>query len=104
MMDVKIYINDEKVSIDKPVEKEILLEYPLSLRQVRTDLDCSLEYIPVRFSVRTAEVLRKAEILTYRDLTSYTASQLLRMKCLGRKTLTEVQERLKMVGLELKAE
>ena len=54
--------------------------------------------------MRTAEVLRKAEILTYRDLTSYTASQLLRMKLLGRKTLTEVQERLKMVGLELKAE
>ena len=42
MMDVKIYINDEKVSIAKPVEKEILLEYPLSLRQARTDLDCSL--------------------------------------------------------------
>ena len=103
-MDVKIYINDEKVSIDKPVEKEILLEYPLSLRQARTDLDCSLEYIPARFSVRTMDVLGKAEILTYRDLTSYTASQLLRMKNLGRKTLTEVQERLRLVGLELKAE
>ena len=80
------------------------MEYPLSLRQVRTDLDCSLEYIPARFSVRTTDVLGRAEILTYRDLTSYTASQLLRMKNLGRKTLTEVQERLKLVGLELKAE
>ena len=102
-MDVKIYINDEKVSIAKPVKKKILLEHPLS-RQARTDLDCSLEYIPARFSVRTTYVLSKAEILTYRDLTSYTASQLLRMKNLGRKTLTEVQERLKIVGLELKAE
>jgi len=102
-MDVKIYINDEKVSIDKPVAKEAILNIS-SLGQARANLDCSLEYIPARFSVRTTDVLGRAEILTYRDLTSYTASQLLRIKNLGRKSLTEIQERLEIVGLKLKVE
>ena len=46
----------------------------------------------------------KEKILTYRDLISYTPRQLLKLKNLSRKNLTEIEERLKMVGLKLKGE
>ena len=115
-MDIKIYINDEKVSIDKPVEKKILLEYPFELEYPLRNphhfelenkerlMDCSLQYVPVSFSVREINILNKEKILTYRDLISYTPRQLLKLKNLSRKNLTEIEERLKMVGLKLKGE
>ena len=109
-MNVKIYINDEEASIDKPIKKaKTITDFSLPIKSnpepfrfVYIDPANTFEYNPVRFSVRTIRCLNKAGIKTYHDLTSYTPSQLLRLKFFGRKSLTEVEAHLAIFGLALK--
>jgi DNA-directed RNA polymerase subunit alpha len=51
------------------------------------------------FSVRTYNCLKKANILTVPDLVHYTENDLMQIRNFGRKSLTEVRE--KLTGLEL---
>ena len=114
-MEIKIYINDENImtkmgedAIKNPESKyatadKMVAEFARErVKDINIDLDCSLDYIPCAFTIRTSNVLKCAGIYTYRDLISYTISEFLLLKNCGRKTLTEMQDRLKIVGLEFK--
>jgi DNA-directed RNA polymerase subunit alpha len=54
------------------------------------------------FSVRTYNCLKKANILTIPDLVQYTESDLMQIRNFGRKSLTEVREKLNALGQSLK--
>ncbi|MHB9125915.1 MAG: DNA-directed RNA polymerase subunit alpha C-terminal domain-containing protein, partial [Armatimonadota bacterium] len=54
------------------------------------------------FSVRTYNCLKKANILTIGELVQNTEQDLMNIRNFGRKSLTEVQERLEQLGLSLK--
>jgi len=54
------------------------------------------------FSVRTYNCLKKANILTIPDLVQYAESDLMQIRNFGRKSLTEVREKLTALGQTLK--
>ncbi len=54
------------------------------------------------FSVRTYNCLKKAQLLTLHDLTQISEVDLLNIRNFGRKSLTEVKEKLQELGLALK--
>ena len=54
------------------------------------------------FSVRTYNCLKKANILTIAELVQYTESDLMQIRNFGRKSLTEVREKLSQLGLALR--
>ena len=54
------------------------------------------------FSVRTYNCLKKAAILTIADLVTYTEADLMQIRNFGKKSLTEVREKLGMLNLSLK--
>jgi DNA-directed RNA polymerase subunit alpha len=54
------------------------------------------------FSVRTYNCLKKANILTIAELVQYTESDLMQIRNFGRKSLTEVREKLSQLGLSLR--
>ncbi len=53
------------------------------------------------FSVRTYNCLKKAAILTIRELVQYTENDLMQIRNFGKKSLTEVREKLTVMGLTL---
>ena len=54
------------------------------------------------FSVRTYNCLKKASILTILELIQYTENDLMQIRNFGRKSLTEVREKLSILGVSLK--
>ena len=54
------------------------------------------------FSVRTYNCLKKANILTINELVQFTETDLMQIRNFGRKSLTEVREKLGQLGLSLK--
>lgn len=54
------------------------------------------------FSVRTYNCLKKANILTIGDLVQYSEADLMNIRNFGKKSLTEVREKLAMLGLSMK--
>jgi DNA-directed RNA polymerase subunit alpha len=54
------------------------------------------------FSVRTYNCLKKANILTIPELTQFSESDLMQIRNFGRKSLTEVREKLTQLGTTLK--
>ena len=54
------------------------------------------------FSVRTYNCLKKANILTIPELVQYTEADLMQIRNFGRKSLTEVREKLGILNLSLK--
>jgi DNA-directed RNA polymerase subunit alpha len=54
------------------------------------------------FSVRTYNCLKKANILTVGELTQISEVDLMNIRNFGRKSLTEVKEKLQVMGLRLK--
>src|SRR5579871_3741562 len=54
------------------------------------------------FSVRTYNCLKKANILTIAELVQYTENDLMQIRNFGKKSLTEVREKLAQLGLALK--
>lgn len=54
------------------------------------------------FSVRTYNCLKKANILTIPELVQYTEADLMQIRNFGKKSLTEVREKLGQLGLTLK--
>ena len=53
------------------------------------------------FSVRTYNCLKKAAILTIRELVQYTENDLMQIRNFGKKSLTEVREKLTLMNLTL---
>lgn len=69
--------------------------------------DTGVNIPPIRieeldFSVRTYNCLKKANILTIADLVQYTETDLMQIRNFGRKSLTEVREKLSAMELSLK--
>jgi DNA-directed RNA polymerase subunit alpha len=54
------------------------------------------------FSVRTYNCLKKANILTIPELVQYTENDLMQIRNFGRKSLTEVREKLNALNLSLR--
>lgn len=54
------------------------------------------------FSVRTYNCLKKANILTIPELVQYTENDLMQIRNFGKKSLTEVREKLSQLGLTLR--
>jgi DNA-directed RNA polymerase subunit alpha len=54
------------------------------------------------FSVRTYNCLKKANILTIGELVQYSETDLMNIRNFGKKSLTEVREKLAMLGLSLR--
>jgi DNA-directed RNA polymerase subunit alpha len=54
------------------------------------------------FSVRTYNCLKKANILTIPELVQYTENDLMQIRNFGKKSLSEVREKLASLGLTLK--
>ena len=53
------------------------------------------------FSVRTYNCLKKANVLTIGDLVKYPESELMQIRNFGKKSLTEVKEKLSSLGLTI---
>ena len=58
----------------------------------------------LEFSVRTLNCLKKAGIVTVRDLVQTTEADLMQIRNFGHKSLDEVRERLAQLGLSLKGD
>ena len=54
------------------------------------------------FTVRTYNCLKKAAILTLPELVQFTEADLMQIRNFGRKSLTEVREKLKNLELTLR--
>ena len=102
-MTVNIYINDDKISINKPTKNKLVVK---SRSQLFNHVDFRytdiFKYNPLSWSKRTANILDTNGIKTYHDLASCTPSQIRKWKNAGRKTLTEIQCTLQILGLQLK--
>jgi DNA-directed RNA polymerase subunit alpha len=57
----------------------------------------------LELSVRSYNCLKRAGINTVSELTNKTSDEMMKVRNLGRKSLEEVLEKLKDLGLELKA-
>ena len=105
-MDINIYINDDKISINKPIVKKKHNPVVKSRSELFSHVDFRytdiFKYNPLRWSNRTANILDTRGIKSYYDLASCTALQILKWKNAGRKTLTEVQCILEILGLQLR--
>jgi DNA-directed RNA polymerase subunit alpha len=69
-------------------------------KTVNKKLDKKIEELDL--SVRSYNCLKRAEIFTVGDLTQKTEEEMMRVRNLGRKSLKEVQEKLREIGLSLK--
>lgn len=102
-MTVNIYINDDKISINKPTKNKLVVK---SRSQLFNHVDFRytdiFKYNPLKWSIRTANILDTNKIRTYYDLASCTELQILKWKNAGRMTLTEIQCKLEILGLQLK--
>ncbi|MDD5687324.1 MAG: DNA-directed RNA polymerase subunit alpha [Elusimicrobia bacterium] len=93
---VKIFINfeEEEEESDKK-EKDKTEE-----KQVSSILDQSVEI--VELSIRAATCLKRAKIKTIGDLTKKTREELLGYKNFGKKSLEDIEMKLKELGVSLK--
>jgi DNA-directed RNA polymerase subunit alpha len=70
-----------------------------------SEIDVNLPNVRIEeldFSVRTYNCLKKANILTIPELVQYTESDLMQIRNFGKKSLTEVRDKLAQLGLTLK--
>ena len=78
-----------------------LIEADTRLLDERSDAP-HLRIEELDFSVRTYNCLKKANILTINELVQYTENDLMQIRNFGKKSLTEVREKLGQLGLSLK--
>jgi len=86
-----------------------LFDTPSDFMQPETEmLPAELQKVPdtrieeMDFSQRTFNCLRRASLLTLRDLVQVTENDLTNIRGFGKKSLTEVREKLGALGLELR--
>jgi DNA-directed RNA polymerase subunit alpha len=87
MQDVKI--ETVKIEQEEPVQDQNIYDIPVK---------------ELEFSVRSRNCLKRANIKTIGELTKLSADDLLSIKNFGRKSLTEIREKLRKYGLSLKGE
>ena len=56
------------------------------------------------FDVRAYNCLKRANILTLRDLTEKSENEMMKIRNLGKKSLKEVMDKVKDMGLSFKSE
>jgi len=105
-MNINIQINDDKISIAKSIVKKKHNPVVKSRSELFDHVDFKyadiFKYNPLCWSNRTANILDVNGIKSYYDLVSCTALQILKWKNAGRKTLTEIQYILQILGLQLR--
>jgi len=73
--------------------------------QIMGETDPTIPVIRIEeldFSVRTYNCLKKASVLSIAELVQYSATDLMQIRNFGKKSLTEVQEKLRNLQLTLK--
>lgn len=83
-------------------EAEAEADDPRDLREkerLKKLLDRSIDYL--NLSMRAAKCLQEANIKTVRELSQQTAPALLRYRNFGRRSLTDVVDKLQQLGLSL---
>ena len=86
----------DRVTIDLPEPK--IIERPQNI--YGADLKCE----DLEFTVRTANCLYNANIIYVHQLLDKTATDLLKIKNMGRKSLNEIREKLRDDNLKLKGD
>ena len=79
-------------------EKEYLVQQ--EEKSTNTKLDCKIE--DLNLSVRSYNCLKRANINTVGELTQKTEEEMMKVRNLGRKSLKEVVQKLREIGLDLK--
>ena len=79
-------------------EKEYLVQQ--EEKSTNTKLDCKIE--DLNLSVRSYNCLKRANINTVGELTQKTEEEMMNVRNLGRKSLKEVVQKLREIGLDLK--
>lgn len=89
--------SDEKISIEKPAptQEDDVDENDLHLRQLLNSKLTEME-----LSVRALNCLKAAEVETLGELVSFNKADLLKFRNFGRKSLTELENLVKNMGLE----
>ena len=85
----------EEIEVPKPVSEEAEAAMPTT--ELEEKLDKSIEELEL--SVRSYNCLEAAGIKTIRDLVQKTESEMLKYRNFGRKSLTEIKNILKEMGL-----
>jgi len=81
---------------------EMLKRRQLVLEQILLGDKPSMLLDEVPLSVRTSNCLREANIYNVGQLQQWTANELLKLPNLGRKSLKEIIDELKLLGLQLR--
>lgn len=81
-------------------KNKILKGFEMNKKTLTDILETNI--IDMDFSVRAINTIRANDINTLSQLACYSAKELVESKNFGKKTLTEVMEQLKSLGLELK--
>ena len=79
-------------------EKEYLVQQ--EEKSTNTKLDCKIE--DLNLSVRSYNCFKRANINTVGELTQKTEEEMMKVRNLGRKSLKEVVQKLREIGLDLK--
>lgn len=87
-----IFVNYGKLPEEEPEEREEDLQVYEKLKQPISELE---------LSVRSANCLREAKIKTIGDLVKKTEMEMLKYRNFGKKSLSEISEILKSMGLSL---
>ena len=113
-MKVNIYINDEEIVIKEKQDETKIETYQDNgtnpWKREELFKGCNFYDAKIRkfnhlsWTYRTMNVLDDAKIETYQELADKTEIEILTLHNCGRRTLTEIQYNLAILGLELRKE
>jgi len=89
---LEIFINFDVSKVDAPVEKEVSIEPEFNKNLLKTIDELEL-------SVRSYNCLKNEDIIYVGDLVSKTEAEMLKTANFGRKSLNELKDNLKSMGL-----
>ncbi|MEW5895281.1 MAG: DNA-directed RNA polymerase subunit alpha [Candidatus Omnitrophota bacterium] len=90
-----VFVSYGQLPEEEEEEEEISAEEEAMYEKLRLPIS------ELELSVRSANCLKDAEIKTIADLVKYQESELLNFRNFGKKSLTEINELLKVMGLSL---
>lgn len=83
------------------LDEEIMIK---EAEEVEEDKKMDIQVKDLEFSVRARNCLKRANIKSLGELTDLTVADLLAIKNFGKKSLTEIREKLSQYGMSLKGE
>jgi DNA-directed RNA polymerase subunit alpha len=94
-----ILFSDEKILVDTPSSASVEGEFDDETLRIRTLLKTKL--VDMDLSVRALNCLQSAQLETLGDVVSIHKSDLLKFRNFGKKSLSEIKEKLAQMGLRL---